>query len=79
MGGAEDVSSTVVKSQPFSPQVVFQCGYRNRYLSKDGTGEWVTDKDPNASCLKGKLDILKYCRKVKFSLEFLGGWVGGVA
>lgn len=60
VGGAEDVP--VIKSQQFIPQVVFQCGYRNRYMNKDG--EWATDKDPRATCLKGKLDILKYCRKV---------------
>lgn len=31
-------------------------------MNKDG--DWSSDKDQRATCLKGKLDILKYCRKV---------------
>ncbi|KHJ44235.1 amyloid A4 extracellular domain protein [Trichuris suis] len=46
----------------FTPQVVFQCGFRNRYMTD--TGEWKSDPDARASCLTGKLDVLKYCRRV---------------
>uniref|UniRef100_A0A5S6QS92 A4_EXTRA domain-containing protein n=1 Tax=Trichuris muris TaxID=70415 RepID=A0A5S6QS92_TRIMR len=46
----------------FTPQVVFQCGFRNRYMTENG--EWRSDPDARASCLTGKLDVLKYCRRV---------------
>uniref|UniRef100_A0A1I7ZKG7 A4_EXTRA domain-containing protein n=1 Tax=Steinernema glaseri TaxID=37863 RepID=A0A1I7ZKG7_9BILA len=42
--------------------VAFNCGYRNQYQDVDGA--WTTDADRYATCLTGKLDILKYCRKV---------------
>lgn len=49
-------------TEEFAPQVAFKCGYRNQYVTKDG--RWTSDSDRNAVCLHGKLDILKYCRKV---------------
>uniref|UniRef100_A0AC35U3T7 A4_EXTRA domain-containing protein n=1 Tax=Rhabditophanes sp. KR3021 TaxID=114890 RepID=A0AC35U3T7_9BILA len=51
----------------FVPMVAFHCGYRNQYTK--GNGEWITDKSKSASCLTGKLDILKYCRKVYSELN----------
>lgn len=50
------------KQSAFVPLVAFQCGYRNKYLDEEG--RWVDDKSRYATCLTGKLDILKYCRKV---------------
>ena len=46
------------------PLVAFECGYRNQFMGEDGN--WVSDHDRYATCMKGKLDILKYCRKVVF-------------
>lgn len=77
VGGAEDVS--VVQSEPHSALVAFQCGYKNRYFTKDGGGNWVTDNDPRAGCLKGKLDILKYCRKVWTSFFLRRTFFGQIA
>lgn len=59
IGGNQDHQSQ------YPPEVAFQCGYRNRYRDQE-SGNWVTDSDIHALCLKGKLDILKYCRKVRF-------------
>lgn len=60
---------TVAEHQSqFPPEVAFQCGYRNRFRNQE-TGNWATDKDVHATCLKGKLDILKYCRKVYPKLQ----------
>jgi len=77
VGGREDVSSSAsdprdrrkedAKHQVFVPQVAFQCGFRNQYLNRNG--EWVSDSDPNAVCLQGKYDILKYCRRVYPDLD----------
>uniref|UniRef100_A0A0N4ZW97 A4_EXTRA domain-containing protein n=1 Tax=Parastrongyloides trichosuri TaxID=131310 RepID=A0A0N4ZW97_PARTI len=46
----------------FVPMVAFHCGYRNKYSNENGG--WTTDDNKYATCLTGKLDILKYCRKV---------------
>ncbi|KRX93853.1 Amyloid-like protein 2, partial [Trichinella pseudospiralis] len=59
-------SNHKTKANAFVPQVVFHCGFRNRYMTEDGS--WATDPDSRASCLTGKLDILKYCRKVYWNL-----------
>uniref|UniRef100_A0A915LAW0 F-box domain-containing protein n=1 Tax=Romanomermis culicivorax TaxID=13658 RepID=A0A915LAW0_ROMCU len=48
--------------RPSSLLVAFNCGYKNKYL--DESGVWKTDPDVRAFCLHGKLDVLKYCRKV---------------
>lgn len=53
--------------EKFLPLIAFKCGYRNKFLSENG--EWITDKNKYATCLSGKLDILKYCRKVRFSIK----------
>ena len=57
-----------VEGEEFIPQVAFNCGYKNQYLQKNGF--WKTDTDKYATCLKGKLDILKYCRKVSSKVFF---------
>uniref|UniRef100_A0A915KYI8 E1 domain-containing protein n=1 Tax=Romanomermis culicivorax TaxID=13658 RepID=A0A915KYI8_ROMCU len=46
-----------------APEVAFHCGYKNKYVDQS-TGKWLSDKAIYATCLAGKLDILKYCRKV---------------
>ncbi|KRY41858.1 Beta-amyloid-like protein [Trichinella spiralis] len=59
-------SNHKTKANAFVPQVVFRCGFRNRYMTEDGS--WASDPDSRASCLTGKLDILKYCRKFYWNL-----------
>ncbi|KAM3726243.1 Amyloid-beta-like protein [Dirofilaria immitis] len=49
------------KHEKFVPLVAFECGFRNRFMSEDGA--WMSDSSTLATCLSGKLDILKYCRK----------------
>ncbi|CAD5216859.1 unnamed protein product [Bursaphelenchus okinawaensis] len=46
----------------FIPMVAFKCGYRNKYLNE--SGDWESDPSSVATCLQGKLDILKYCKRV---------------
>ncbi|KAI6215908.1 Beta-amyloid-like protein [Aphelenchoides besseyi] len=46
----------------FVPLVAFKCGYRNKFMNE--SGEWVDDASSAAVCLTGKLDILKYCKRV---------------
>ncbi|TMS36028.1 hypothetical protein L596_003295 [Steinernema carpocapsae] len=65
----DSVSATVDSSEnagrdnvKFVHLVAFRCGYRNQYQDVDGA--WKSDSDKYATCLTGKLDILKYCRKV---------------
>lgn len=49
------------------PQVAVVCDVRNplhpQYM--DSTGKWVSDMDNKNSCLKDKIEILDFCRKVK--------------
>jgi amyloid beta A4 protein len=63
----EGVSATVDSDfprshQPFIPLVAFNCGYRNQYMKENG--EWHSDDSKLATCLQGKYDILKYCKRV---------------
>ncbi|GMT07796.1 hypothetical protein PENTCL1PPCAC_29970 [Pristionchus entomophagus] len=51
----------------FVPLIAFKCGFRNRYMSENGS--WVTDENKYATCLEGNLDKLKYCKKVFPSLN----------
>lgn len=48
------------------PQVAVVCDVRNplhpQYM--DSTGKWVSDLDNKNSCLKDKIEILDFCRKV---------------
>ncbi|ETN87240.1 hypothetical protein NECAME_00099 [Necator americanus] len=53
--------SSTKKHEKFVPLVAFECGYRNKYMSEDGI--WISDENRYATCLSGKLDILKYCKK----------------
>uniref|UniRef100_A0A8R1TUU5 A4_EXTRA domain-containing protein n=1 Tax=Onchocerca volvulus TaxID=6282 RepID=A0A8R1TUU5_ONCVO len=55
------------KHEKFVPLVAFECGFRNRFMSEDG--EWMSDPSTLATCLSGKLDILKYCRKAYPKLD----------
>jgi amyloid beta A4 protein len=48
--------------QSFIPLVAFKCGYRNQYVRENG--EWSSDDSNLATCLEGKYDILKYCKRV---------------
>uniref|UniRef100_A0A0K0E4K2 A4_EXTRA domain-containing protein n=1 Tax=Strongyloides stercoralis TaxID=6248 RepID=A0A0K0E4K2_STRER len=62
-GISVSVDSHITKiHSKFVPMVAFLCGYRNKYTNDNGG--WTTDKNKFATCLTGKLDILKYCRKV---------------
>ncbi|KAI1732120.1 e2 domain of amyloid precursor protein [Ditylenchus destructor] len=60
---SKSASSNVERRhEAFVPLVAFQCGYRNKFMNKDG--EWQDDPSSAASCLQGKYDILKYCKRV---------------
>jgi amyloid beta A4 protein len=49
------------------PQVAVVCDLRNplhpQYM--DSTGKWVSDLENKSYCLKDKIEILDFCRKVK--------------
>ncbi|VDM99135.1 unnamed protein product, partial [Thelazia callipaeda] len=55
------------KHAKFVPLVAFECGFRNRFMGENGV--WVSDPSALATCLSGKLDILKYCRKAYPKLD----------
>ena len=46
--------------------IAMLCGqhgkFHNQYLNEQK--QWVTDNDSAATCIKDKLEILEYCRKV---------------
>lgn len=48
------------------PQVAVVCDVRNpvhpQYM--DSTGKWVSDADSKTGCLRDKIDVLDFCRKV---------------
>jgi len=52
----------------FEPQVAMYCGpdkqqvYHSQYMTE--SGHWVTDLINKAKCLKDKVEILDYCKKV---------------
>jgi len=52
----------------FEPQVAMYCGpdkqqvYHSQYMTE--SGHWVTDLNNKAKCLKDKVEILDYCKKV---------------
>lgn len=54
-------SSAKKQHEKFVPLVAFECGFRNKFMAEDGT--WQTDETRYATCVSGKLDILKYCKK----------------
>ncbi|CAO4385410.1 unnamed protein product [Caenorhabditis nigoni] len=58
---AESSPGSIKRHEKFIPMVAFSCGYRNQYMTEEGT--WKTDDERYATCFSGKLDILKYCRK----------------
>uniref|UniRef100_A0A914ZC64 E1 domain-containing protein n=1 Tax=Panagrolaimus superbus TaxID=310955 RepID=A0A914ZC64_9BILA len=61
-GVSANVDSDSPRShQPFIPLVAFNCGYRNQYMKENG--EWHSDDSKLATCLQGKYDILKYCKR----------------
>lgn len=55
----------------FEPQVAILCDagihgqevYHPQYMTEQG--RWQTDLASKATCLKDKMDILDYCKKVK--------------
>lgn len=55
----------------FEPQVALLCDtgihgqepYHPQYMTEQG--RWQTDLENKASCLKDKIDILNYCKKVR--------------
>uniref|UniRef100_A0A183C4B5 A4_EXTRA domain-containing protein n=1 Tax=Globodera pallida TaxID=36090 RepID=A0A183C4B5_GLOPA len=55
-------SGTSKKHEHFMPLVAFQCGYRNKFMNAEG--RWQDDPSSVASCLHGKYDVLKYCKRV---------------
>jgi hypothetical protein len=62
----------------FEPQIAMYCGadkqqaYHSQYMTE--TGHWVTDLNNKAKCLKDKVEILDYCKKV--SLEYARSHLG---
>lgn len=50
----------------FEPQVAFLCNegqsFHPQYMSDQG--RWTTDPESKVSCLKDKVDVLTYCKKV---------------
>lgn len=50
----------------FEPQVAFLCNegqsYHPQYMSDQG--RWTTDPESKVSCLKDKVDVLTYCKKM---------------
>uniref|UniRef100_A0A914MZJ6 A4_EXTRA domain-containing protein n=1 Tax=Meloidogyne incognita TaxID=6306 RepID=A0A914MZJ6_MELIC len=57
-----EIFKTSKKHEHFMPLVAFNCGYRNKFMNKDG--RWQDDPSSVAGCLHGKYDILKYCKRV---------------
>lgn len=59
----------------FEPQVALLCDagvhgqevYHPQYMTEQG--RWQTDLTSKASCLKDKMDILDYCKKVRLTSE----------
>lgn len=64
---AESSSAGIKRHEKFIPMVAFSCGYRNQYMTEEGT--WKTDEERYATCFSGKIDILKYCRKAYPSMN----------
>ncbi|XP_021938711.1 beta-amyloid-like protein [Zootermopsis nevadensis] len=65
----EAVPGTVdLPATHFEPQVAMYCGsdkqqaYHSQYMTE--SGHWVTDLNNKALCLKEKVEILEYCKKV---------------
>ena len=60
-----DVAATKVE-----PQVAVVCDLRNplhpQYM--DSTGKWISDLDSKNSCLRDKVEVLDFCRKVYIHL-----------
>jgi len=56
-----DVAATKVE-----PQVAVVCDVRNplhpQYM--DSTGKWISDLDSKSACLRDKVEVLDFCRKV---------------
>lgn len=50
----------------FEPQVAMMCVGRSQYHAQymTETGRWVTDENSKVTCLKDKVDILRYCKQV---------------
>lgn len=50
----------------FQPMISMLCDkhgkFHNQYLNEQK--QWISDTDPTATCIKDKLEILEYCRKV---------------
>ncbi|GMT35362.1 hypothetical protein PFISCL1PPCAC_26659 [Pristionchus fissidentatus] len=60
-------SAASEQHEKFVPLIAFKCGFRNRYMAENGS--WVSDSNKFATCLDGKLDMLKYCKKSYPSLN----------
>ena len=69
------ISPTETPAAHFEPQVAILCesgsgseqqktqAYHSQYMTEQG--KWITDINNKATCLKDKMDILDYCKKVK--------------
>lgn len=57
----------------FEPQVAMVCAGRNQYHAQymTPTGRWVTDANSKVTCLKDKVDILRYCKQVSDMFDLL--------
>ncbi|EEB14211.1 conserved hypothetical protein [Pediculus humanus corporis] len=68
------ISPTETPAAHFEPQVAILCesgsgseqqktqAYHSQYMTEQG--KWITDINNKATCLKDKMDILDYCKKV---------------
>lgn len=65
-GYVESGVSTGDAAPRFEPQVAMVCAGRSQYHAQymTKTGRWVTDADSKVTCLKDKVDILRYCKQV---------------
>lgn len=67
--GAGYVESGVTAGEAvprFEPQVAMVCAGRSQYYAQymTETGRWLTDANSKVTCLKDKVDILRYCKQV---------------
>lgn len=61
------VVGTEAPAARFEPQVAILCDsskgqYLAQYMSEQG--QWLTDPNAKTTCLKDKMEILEYCKKV---------------
>ncbi len=63
MAGSLAADTPPVKIEP---QVAVLCDVRNPVYPQfmDSAGRWISDTQTKNACMKDKIDILEFCRKV---------------